>query len=95
LTISAGETFTMALLDRAPAPSRIGSTTQGVFSDVMQRTLPNGWTFDLGNEVYLAPDGRNYEGEGIPPTIPVPVFTPDELARHRDSALDTALTTPW
>ena len=90
LTISAGETFTIALFDRAPAPSRIGTTTQGVFSDVMSRTLPNGWTFGLGNEDYLAPDGRNYEGEGIPPTIPVPVFTPDG-----DSALDTALHTPW
>jgi hypothetical protein len=95
LTISAGETFTMALLDRAPAPIRIGSNTQGVFSDVMERTLPNGWTFGLGNEDYQAPDGQNYEGQGIPPTIPVPVFTPDELARHGDSALDTALHTPW
>jgi hypothetical protein len=91
LTVSAGETFTEALLGRAPAPTRVGSTTQGVFSDDMERRLPNGWTFTLGNEEYLAPDGKDYEGVGIPPTIEVPVFTPAELAQHRDSALDV----PW
>jgi C-terminal processing protease CtpA/Prc len=62
-----------------------------VFSDDMERKLPNGWSFTLGNEDYLAPDGQNYEGAGIPPTIPAPVFPPAELEQHRDSALDT----PW
>jgi hypothetical protein len=91
LTVSAGETFTEALLGRAPAPTRIGSTTQGVFSDDMERQLPNGWTFTLGNEEYLASDGKDYEGVGIPPTVGVPVFTPAELAQHQDPALDV----PW
>ena len=40
LTVSAGETFTEALMGRAPAPTRIGSTTQGVFSDDMKRKAP-------------------------------------------------------
>jgi C-terminal processing protease CtpA/Prc len=91
LTISAGETFIEAMMGRAPAPTRIGSTTQGVFSDDMERRLPNDWTFTLGNEDYVAPDGRNYEGVGIPPTVQVPVFGPDELADHQDSALSV----PW
>jgi Peptidase family S41/Tricorn protease C1 domain len=91
LTISAGETFIEAMMGRAPAPTRIGSTTQGVFADDMERTLPNGWTFTLGNEEYVAPDGQNYEGVGIPPTVQVPVFTPAELAQHQDSALSV----PW
>jgi C-terminal processing protease CtpA/Prc len=56
LTISAGETFTEALMGRAPAPTRIGSTTQGVFTDDMERALPNGWTFTLGNGEYVGPD---------------------------------------
>ncbi|WP_433559064.1 S41 family peptidase [Pseudonocardia xinjiangensis] len=91
LTVSAGETFTEALQGRTPAPSRVGTATQGVFADDMERKLPNGWTFTLGNEDYLASDGRNYEGVGVPPTVPTPVFTPDDLAQHRDPALDT----PW
>ena len=35
LTISAGETFTQALMGRTPRITRIGENTQGVFSDVL------------------------------------------------------------
>jgi len=91
LTLSAGETFTEAMLGRTPTPSRVGMATQGVFSDDMERKLPNGWKFTLGNEDYVAPDGRDYEGVGIPPTIQTQVFTTAELAQHLDPALDT----PW
>jgi hypothetical protein len=91
LTISAGETFTMDLLGRQPAPVRFGTPTQGVFSDQLERTLPNGWTFDLGNENYFDLNGRNYEGVGIPPNVPTPVFTDDELENHLDSALTAAI----
>jgi hypothetical protein len=91
LTVSAGETFVEALLGRTPAPTRIGSTTQGVFSDDMTRTLPNGWTFTLGNEDYTDPAGHDYEGVGIPPTIPTPVFTDEERDNQQDSALSAAV----
>lgn len=94
LTVSAGETFAEALLARTPAPARIGTATQGVFSDDMHRQLPNGWSFTLGNEAYVAPDGHDYEGAGIPPTIPTPVFSPTDLSQDRDTALETALATP-
>ncbi|WP_064745576.1 S41 family peptidase [Pseudonocardia acaciae] len=70
LTVSAGETFVLALLARTPSPTRIGTATQGVFSDDMHRKLPNGLSFGLGNEEYYAPDGRTFEGTGIPPTVP-------------------------
>jgi hypothetical protein len=88
LTISAGETFVQTMMGRTPAPARIGTNTQGVFADNMPRTLPNGWTFTLGNEEYIGPDGRNYEGVGIPPTVKTPVFTAEELDQNRDSALN-------
>jgi C-terminal processing protease CtpA/Prc len=55
----------------------------------MDRKLTNGCTFSLGNENYVAANGTSYEGIGIPPTIQTPVFTPAELAGHRESALDT------
>jgi len=95
LTISAGEILTLALLSRTPAPSRIGTPTQGVFSDTLDRRLPNGWEFTLGNEEYYAPDGRSYEGGGIPPTVTTTVFTEAELAQGRDAALDAAIGAPW
>jgi hypothetical protein len=90
LTVSAGETFVEAMLGRAPAPVRTGSATQGVFADDMGRTLPNGWTFTVGNEEYFDPNGHDYEGVGIPPNVNEPVFTHDELKEHEDSALDAA-----
>ncbi|ARP72030.1 peptidase S41 [Streptomyces pluripotens] len=90
LTVSAGETFTQALMNRTPAPVRIGENTQGALSDTMDRVLPNGWSFTLPNEKYLAPNGAAYDGAGIAPTIRVPVFTDDELAARRDSALTRA-----
>ena len=89
--LSAGETFTMAMMNRTPRPIRIGENTQGVFSDTMDRTLPNGWTFFLPNEVYRTAAGTSYDGAGIPPDIRRPVFTPAELNGGRDSAFNTAV----
>ncbi|KAB7833738.1 S41 family peptidase [Streptomyces mobaraensis] len=91
LTISAGETFTQALMGRSPAPARIGENTQGAFSDILERRLPNGWTFGLPNEEFMRPgDRRTYDVTGIPPVVRTPVFTEEEFAAHRDSALKQA-----
>ncbi|MEU9126008.1 S41 family peptidase [Streptomyces sp. NPDC048506] len=90
LTISAGETFTQSLIGRSPAPTRIGENTQGVFSDILGRALPNGWTFGLPNEEFLTADGHTFDGTGIPPTVPAPVFTDQDLSASRDTALTRA-----
>ncbi len=90
-TISAGETFTQALFGRSPAPIRIGENTQGVFSDTLERTLPNGWQFIVPNEEFQTADGRTFDGPGIPPNLRTPVFTEEEFAKDRDSAFDRAV----
>jgi Peptidase family S41/Tricorn protease C1 domain len=90
-TVSAGETFTQALEGRTPRPIRIGTDTQGVFSDTMGRVLPNGWQVVVPNEEYLTRAGRTYDVTGLPPDIAVPVFTPAEYAADRDTAFDTAI----
>ena len=90
-SVSAAETFTMALLDRRPHVVRLGSNTQGVFSDVLVRKLPKGWTFGLPNEIYLTKDGKAFDGSGVPPDLEVPIFLEEDLASGRDSALDKAL----
>ncbi|WP_344369257.1 S41 family peptidase [Streptomyces indiaensis] len=90
-TVSAGETFTQALIDRPGGTVRIGQATQGVFSDVMERRLPNGMTVILPNEEFLNRSGRTYDGTGIPPHLTEPVFTEDEFAKKRDSAFDRAV----
>jgi hypothetical protein len=89
--MSAGETFTQAMINRVPRPVRIGENTQGVFSDTLQRTLPNGWEYILPNEEFRTRDWKTFDGPGIPPDIRTPVFTDAEIAGHRDSAFSTAL----
>jgi Peptidase family S41/Tricorn protease C1 domain/Helix-turn-helix domain len=90
-TVSAAETFTMAVLGRQPHVIRVGANTQGVFSDVLNRTLPNGWSFGLPVEIYLTKDGKAFDGLGVPPDIAVPIFTAEDIANGRDSAIDKAL----
>jgi C-terminal processing protease CtpA/Prc len=45
---------------------RIGSRTNGAMSDALQKTLPNGWSFSLSNEIYTDNDSTCYENIGIP-----------------------------
>ncbi|MGW0689525.1 S41 family peptidase [Streptomyces sp. NPDC002754] len=90
-TVSAGETFTQALIDRPGTTVRVGQPTQGVFSDTLTRTLPNGMEVWLPNELFLNRSGTTYDGIGIPPNVRAPVFTDEEFTKNRDSAFDAAL----
>jgi hypothetical protein len=90
-SVSAAETFTMALMGREPTVLRIGQSTQGVFSDVLSRTLPNGWRFGLPNERFLTSDGRSFDGPGVPPDVEVPVFAAEDLSTGVDRALEAAV----
>ena len=74
VTVSAAEIFSMAM--RAlPNVTHVGQRTRGSLSDVLTKRLPNGWFVTLSNEVYLDGAGKGWEGLGIPPTVPVAVFT--------------------
>ncbi|MFH8485301.1 S41 family peptidase [Streptomyces longisporoflavus] len=91
-TVSAGETFTQSLIARPEGRVvRIGQPTQGVFSDILGRVLPNGMGAVLPNEQYLTSTGDTFDGPGIPPHLKEPVFTEEEFAKNRDSAYDRAL----
>ncbi len=69
---SASATEIMALSSLSlPNIKRIGSNTEGVFSDVLDKSLPNGWEFGLSSEVYLDLKGNNYEGIGIAPDVEI------------------------
>jgi len=91
LTISAGETFSQALMGRRPHVTRIGENTQGVFSDTLDRKLPNGWTFGLPNEVFRTAQGTTFDAVGIPPDVTVPVFADADVASGKDPAMKKAL----
>ncbi|WP_107057064.1 S41 family peptidase [Streptomyces sp. NRRL WC-3742] len=89
-TVSAGETFTQAMTGRTPHVTRIGENTQGVFSDGLPRRLSPDLLLLLPNEEFLTPAGTTFDGPGIPPDTRTPVFTPEELAALKDSALTEA-----
>lgn len=90
-TLSGGETFAMALMGRKPRVTSIGENTQGVFSDIWGRKLPNGWTFGVPTELYLTPSGKSFDGRGVSPDIRVPVFPKSDLDGARDGALARAI----
>ncbi|MEZ5946895.1 MAG: S41 family peptidase [Hyphomonas sp.] len=76
-TVSAGEILTLSL--RAlPNVTHVGEATRGALSDILSKPLPNGWTLNLSNEIYLDADGRHWEGVGIPPEIAIAVFSQDD-----------------
>lgn len=89
-SVSAAETFTQALMGRGPRVTRIGENTQGVFSDIMIRTVSKKWIAIVPNEKFLDRDGDTFDGPGIPPHLRTPVFTEKELDSGRDSALTRA-----
>jgi len=57
----------------------VGETTRGSLSDELWKPLPNGWTLSLSNEVYLDADGEHWEGSGIPPEVPLEVFSKKDV----------------
>ncbi|MFJ9691702.1 S41 family peptidase [Kitasatospora sp. NPDC101183] len=90
ISASAAETFTQALMGRSPHVTRIGDNTQGVFSDVLRKMLSPDFAVLLPNEKYLTREGTTFDGPGIAPDVRTPVFSTEELAALKDSALSTA-----
>lgn len=64
-TASAAEIFALAA-SNYPNIKTMGSRTAGIFSEILWKELPNGWEFSLSNEIYTNPNGKTYEGTGVP-----------------------------
>lgn len=64
-TGSAAEAFSIASMSMNNV-KRIGSPTAGAMSTALEKTLPNGWSFAISNEIYMDNHGNNYENRGIP-----------------------------
>ncbi|HEY3937394.1 MAG TPA: S41 family peptidase [Bryobacteraceae bacterium] len=91
ITMSAAETFSEVLMGRTPHVTRIGENTQGVFCDILDRHLPNGWTFGLPNAVYRIAEGEAFDVKGIPPDLEAPVFADADVAEGKDPAMAEAI----
>jgi carboxyl-terminal processing protease len=90
LSASAAEVFTLRMRN-LPQVTQVGEPTQGIFSDSTDKGLPNGWTLSLSTEIYRDPRGNNYEGVGLPPTMPYEVFGGDSMSEgYRVAILQAA-----
>lgn len=89
-TASAAEVFAVAMR-QLPQVTLVGERTDGALSDILVKTLPNGWEFGLSNEVYRDASGQQFEAVGVLPDVEVATFRFADLLRGRDTALDTAL----
>jgi C-terminal processing protease CtpA/Prc len=90
-TVSAAEIFTLAMM-ALPNATRIGTRTYGVLSDMLGKRLPNGWSFSLSNEIYLAVDGKLYEGLGIPPGVQIDTGRATDFRSRLQLDVEAALT---
>lgn len=88
-TVSAGETFIMAM-QVLPNVTILGDLTNGAHSDILERVLPNGWSFGLSNERYRAADGQVYEKVGLEPDIKM-TFDANEYLSGTDPILQAAI----
>lgn len=86
-TVSGGEILTLALRT-LPQVTHAGQPTRGAFSDVLEKEMPNGWKITLSNEVYTDAQGRNWEGGGITPQLPLTVFEPNNLIGNHRQAVE-------
>lgn len=88
-TASAADVCAMLFKD-IPNVTVIGETTYGIFSDILQKSLPNGWLFALSNEKYSSADWKYYEQIGISPDMSISLDT-IALALNHDNILERAI----
>jgi carboxyl-terminal processing protease len=89
-TASAAEIMLIGLSARSDTIV-IGEPSNGSFSDILPKQLPNGWVFGLSHQVYLDVNGNDHEEVGIPVSEYVPFLLSKHLEENKDAALDKAI----
>ncbi len=90
VTSSAAEVFTL-MMRQLPQVKTMGETTNGIFSTVLPKELPNGWLLTLSNEVLSDASGQVYEKSGIPVDVPAPFPSKAEREEGVDKGIEKAL----
>ena len=87
-TVSAGEVFSLAMVD-LPGVKHVGEATTGSFSDAIGRELPNGWVYGVSVGDWRDENDVSYEGAGVQPEVDV-VNTVEAQSDGRDLAIEVA-----
>ncbi len=88
-TISAGDHCALYLKE-FPYVSLVGENTNGIFSPMLGKKLPNGWEISLSNGQTVSSKRISYEGRGVPVDREVLHYRAD-MERGIDRGLDSAL----
>ena len=89
-TLSAADVMAL-MLSELPQATLIGEPSNGSYSDLQSKRLPNGWRVTLSNQRYISAISRkNYEGFGTPVDIESKNMLKD-LETLNDSVLVEAL----
>ncbi|NTS78067.1 serine hydrolase [Catenovulum sp. SM1970] len=89
-TYSAGEVFTLAM-SALEHVNYLGEPTQGIFSDIQDVIMPNGWEIGLSNEVYLGAQGEKLEAIGVIPDVHLPLYSFRDLHFSQDTIIEYVL----
>lgn len=79
---SAAEVFLLAMKE-LPYVTIVGNRTEGIFSDMFEFKLPNGWNASLSNMQFFSSKMLNFEGKGIEPDI--------KILNYKEDAYDNVL----
>lgn len=88
-TVSAADVLAL-IMRELPQVTIMGENTNGSFSDIYSRRLPNGWKVNLSNQRYFSADTINYEGVGVPVDIEVKNSLADVMAMQ-DPVIERAI----
>ena len=89
-TISSAESFLLAFVV-LPNTVSVGDFTGGGSANPVQRTLANGWQYNVSRWIEFRPDGTTFEGVGIEPVIRVDISSMD-AALLKDTIMETAIS---
>jgi C-terminal processing protease CtpA/Prc len=90
VTSSAAEVFTL-MMRQLPGVKTMGESTNGIFSTVLPKELPNGWLITLSNEVLIDARGQVFEGTGIPADVPAPFPSKGDRDNGTDPGIEKAM----
>jgi len=91
-TSSAAEIFLMAM-NALPNVTLVGENSNGILSNTLSKTLPNGWEIFLSNEVFRDHLGMNHEVTGVPVDVRAATFSIEAIEQNKDPAIEAAITT--
>ncbi len=87
--MSSCEAFVL-MMKQVPGCTIVGDTTYGSSGNPRPHRLPNGVTVYLPSWKAMTPDGKCFEGQGIPPDVELKT-TPEDFAGGADPVLEKAL----